>query len=270
MLIHNLFSLLYAKKNDGLKFSIIAKVTNTMPTKKSTKKPSDKKSEPKKAKTKKIVSKKVVDKEKTAYELDKTVVDVLKNNQLKDVIPDIDKMVNRDERQKEKIYNIIRGRLIKSFENELDVEYLNIDKISQKLCELFIQSYGLYFADFIDKYGKKIKKEYFRSIENRDEYNLEKDPIDAISEMLLEVIRLKIPDPQNKKQTSYRYLYNFIEINIVFGDILEKKLYDSVAEELDFYGLLMDLGAEEGFYKVSKKTTVGHAFFTYIYKYVNV
>jgi hypothetical protein len=237
----------------------------------------------------KVVRKKSpVQKKKGKHELDETVTDRLEKNQMKDLIPDIKEMVYRDEKQKDKIEKIIREKVMKVFKNEQIKDVLDMDKVIEKFTDLYIERFGLYFKDFINKYGPEIKKFY---LEHHDDHEIkdEDDRVKLDPELLILMdmvyskdedgnldednmisVVIKHPEP-GKEYAETRYIPELVVISDVFGSFgLGKHLALRLESELNFMKILRDMGADEKFYKKD-----GHRdnseipFYHYLYEYAN-
>jgi hypothetical protein len=287
------------------------------PKKAETKKADPKKADPKKADPKKAETKKIdtsptrkspkkspgtkekvvrkkspVEKKKGKRELDETVTDRLEKNQMKDLIPDIKKMVYRDEKQKDKIEKIIREKVMKVFEDQKVAEVLDLDKVVEKFVDLYIERFGLYFKDFMDKYGPEIKKFYHEDHEFYHEDHKFEDEEEKLEPELLNMmdivykqdkhgfiddrdenmIRLVIEPPEpGKRYPETRYIPELVVMSDVFGySGLGKHLRRRLESELNFLKILRDMGVDEKYYKKDKSRDGSEVpFYQYLLDYVN-
>jgi hypothetical protein len=195
-------------------------------------------------------------------QLDEDVKNVLKHYHLQDLICYIENLTYREEKQRQKIYNTIRERLIEALEKYIDLKYLNIEEMCQKFCQLFIGNYGLFFEDFITRHGEEIKRQYAEYIDVYDDYDLtDGNKVDA----LIQDGYIELACQGNFSSP----IYSMVDARNVFGSLLGNHKIDDVNDILDIFGLLMDMGQEEGYYKKLQNQDISEAFCNYLYKYIN-
>jgi hypothetical protein len=171
---------------------------------------------------------------------------------LKDLIPDIQKMTMREEKQKKKIYKMIKEGLIKGLEHNRYpyTKFLNIDEIVDVYLNLYIKRYGLFFNDFFDKYGdmfndafSSLKEEY---LEQYDEDDIDEDEIPYESE----IDTILHGDFIKKDGIFMTNIYGLLTYRDSFENFYGDKV--DLSYDLDFLHIFIHLAVQEGHLKVKK------------------
>lgn len=183
--------------------------------------------------------------------------EALKTYHLKDIVPIIDNMVNKDARQKLRIRKAILD-IVDLFLGKISThrKFFNVDVIVDHLMKKFIKYYGLYFRDFIHKYGARLKAYYKERIEEMDDYDKQHDFFEVVGDE----DDIYIP----KKGEDYP-LQSIIRLDDIIMD-LERHIYDKFPRP--FFMIVMRMGLEEGYYGNPKAEDLEDEAFSSYYNYL--